>query len=79
MTDHTDQQCDHPGLRAAIYLFVIQQTISRRETDVMVGFQFRGLAVVVELKTRRSQGGLQHLGFPVVDGDLQVIDVRLHR
>lgn len=45
----------------------------------MVGFEFRGLAVVMELKARRSHGGLQHLSFPVVDGDLQVTDVRWHR
>lgn len=35
---HRYLQGDRPSLPATIYLFVIQQTISRWETDVMVGF-----------------------------------------
>lgn len=45
----------------------------------MVGFQLGVLTVVVQLDTRRSHSGPQHFSFPVVDGDLQVADVRLHR
>lgn len=35
--------------------------------------------MVVELDTRCSHSGPQHFSFPVVDGDLQVVDVRRHR
>lgn len=75
----TDTSSGRVSPHTTTYLLLIQQTISRWETDVMVGFQFRGLAVVVELKTWRPHGGLQHFSFSVVDGDLQVKDVRRHK
>lgn len=61
-----------------MYLFVIQQTVSGREAEVM-GVELGGLLVIVELKTGCSQRSLQHFYFPVVDGNLQVVHTRLLR
>lgn len=61
-----------------MYLFVVQQTVGGGEADVMVGFELGGLVAVVELQTGSAHDGLQHFSFPVVDGDLQVIDTWLH-
>lgn len=46
---------------------------------MVVGVEFGGLALVVELEAGRSHLGLQHLFLPVVDGDLQVVDLGLLR
>lgn len=40
-----------------VYLFVVQQTISGGEAE-MIGIELRGLMLVVELETGRGQPGL---------------------
>lgn len=55
-----------------VYLFMVQHTLSGRETEMM-GIELWGLAVVVELKTVGLQHRLQHFLFSIMDGNLQII------
>lgn len=63
---------------STLYLFVVEQTVSSGETQVIGVIEVRILVLVVELETRSSHCGLEHLFLSVEDGDLQVADSWLY-
>lgn len=55
---------------------MVQQALGGGEAETM-GMELWVLVVEVELESGRVQREFQHLFLPVVDGDLQIVFIRL--